>query len=79
MPIRKKWLCHNAELFTLKKSSYAPLKRVAMPQLGTYLQYGSFPKYGTYLQSGTYIANLDLLFYFMLIREYGKIFTIEKY
>ena len=46
MHYKKEWLCHNTDLITLKKSSYAHLTRAAM------LQYGSFPQYGTFLQCG---------------------------
>ena len=36
--LKKKQLCCNQDLFTYKKGSYAPIKRVAVPQYGTFLQ-----------------------------------------
>jgi hypothetical protein len=56
--IRKEQLCCNTELLTLEKSSYAHLKRVAMPQWGTYLQYRTF------LNIRTFYGHLEFVIHF---------------
>jgi len=50
-------------IYTLEQSSYALIRRAAMLQCGTSLQYGIF------LHVGTYIATLDLLFIFMCLKN----------